>query len=63
VRLRLHGTPTEVAATLAVLPEVLKIADTSPPYPDRPLSTYIRVYLDAAPQTITDATRQPRGTA
>jgi hypothetical protein len=63
VRLRLHGTPTEVAATLTALTEVLTIADISRPYPDRSPSTNIRVYLDAMPRMTTDATRQPRGTA
>jgi hypothetical protein len=63
VRLRLHGTPREVTATLAALPEVLMIADISRPYPDRSPPTYIRVYLDAMPRTTTDATRQQRGTA
>jgi hypothetical protein len=50
MRLRLHGTPPEIAATLTALPEVLTIHTVSRPYLDRPPSTLTRVYLDAAPR-------------
>jgi hypothetical protein len=48
VRIRLHGAPAEIAATLAALAQVLDIAQISRPYPDRPPSTLQRVYLDAS---------------
>jgi hypothetical protein len=47
VRLRLHGTPDEIAATLTALRQTLDIATISRTYPDRPPSTLHRVYLDA----------------
>ena len=49
MRLRLHGTRSELAATLAALAEVLDIQAISRPYPDRPPSTLERIYLDAVP--------------
>jgi hypothetical protein len=50
VRIRLHGTPPEIAAMLAALREVLTITNESRPYPDRPPSALIRVYMDAEPR-------------
>ncbi|MFY1689063.1 hypothetical protein [Plantactinospora sp. WMMB782] len=50
MRIRLHGTPTETAATLAALARVLDIRHQSRPYPDRPPSTLHRIYLDATPR-------------
>ncbi|NIL56243.1 hypothetical protein [Salinispora arenicola] len=50
MRIRLHGTPAETAATLAALAHVLDIHHVSRPYPDRPPSTWHRIYLDAAPR-------------
>ncbi|UWZ38008.1 hypothetical protein Drose_06990 [Dactylosporangium roseum] len=50
MRLRLHGTRPEIAATLAALAEVLDIRTISRHYPDRPPSTLERVYVDAAPR-------------
>jgi hypothetical protein len=49
MRIRLHGTPSENAATLAALAEALDIRTVSRPYPDRPPSTLEHVYLDATP--------------
>jgi hypothetical protein len=48
VRIRLHGTPAEMTATIAALAQVLDIHDQSLPYPDRPPSLFGRVYLDTA---------------
>lgn len=50
VRIRLHGTPTETAAALTALAQVLHIHHASRPYPDRPPSTRHRIYLDATPK-------------
>ncbi len=49
MRIRLHGTPTESAAVLAALAEVLHIRRISRPYPDRPPSGLERIDLDAEP--------------
>jgi hypothetical protein len=46
MRLRLHGTPGEIDATLPVLRAALTVRAESRPYPDRPPSTLVRVYLD-----------------
>jgi hypothetical protein len=46
VRLRLHGTPAEVAAALPLLRAAFCVLDESRPYPDRPPSRLVRVYLD-----------------
>jgi hypothetical protein len=50
MRIRLHGSPSENAATLAALTEVLEIRTVSRPYADRPPSTLERIYLDALPR-------------
>ena len=55
MRIRLHGTPAETAATVAALAQVLDIHDISHPYPDRPPSTLERTYLDATPRTTLEA--------
>ncbi|MEV5690719.1 hypothetical protein [Micromonospora globbae] len=55
MRIRLHGTPAETAATLTALAQVLTIHQVSRPYPDRPPSTWHRIYLDATPR---EETRQ-----
>jgi hypothetical protein len=57
VRLRLHGTRSEIAATLAALAQVLTIHMASRPYPDRPPSTLERVYLDIVPPSMMDGRR------
>jgi hypothetical protein len=36
--------------TIAVLARVLDVRDVSRPYPDRPPSTLVRVYLDTTPR-------------
>ncbi|WP_409074224.1 hypothetical protein [Micromonospora chalcea] len=46
MRIRLHGTP----AALAALAHALTIRQVSRPYPDRPPSTWHRIYLDAVPR-------------
>ena len=46
VRLRLHGTPAEVATALPLLAACFEVVDQSRPYPDRPPSRLVRVYLD-----------------
>jgi hypothetical protein len=46
VRLHLHGTPAEVAAALPLLTTCFEVVDQSRPYPDRPPSRLVRVYLD-----------------
>jgi hypothetical protein len=46
VRLRLHGTPAEVAAALPLLAACFEVAKQSRSYPDRPPSRLVRVYLD-----------------
>jgi hypothetical protein len=48
MRLRLHGTRSEIAATLAALARVLDIHHISRTYPDRPPSTLHRIYLEVA---------------
>ncbi|GGK11546.1 hypothetical protein GCM10010124_00210 [Pilimelia terevasa] len=50
VRIRLHGTPADIAAALPVLAEVLDIHTVSRTYTDRTTSTHARVYLDAEPR-------------
>lgn len=50
VRIRLHGTATELTAALAALTRVLDIHRMSRPYLDRPPSTHHRIYLHATPR-------------
>ncbi|MEV0727721.1 hypothetical protein [Polymorphospora sp. NPDC050346] len=50
MRIRLHGTPTEITATLTALAATLDIRTVSRRYPDRPPSTLERIYLDASPR-------------
>ena len=57
MQLRLHGTRSEIAATLTALARVLTIHTTSRPYPDRPPSTLERVYIHAAPRNTTGDNR------
>ncbi|GGK39604.1 hypothetical protein GCM10010124_35340 [Pilimelia terevasa] len=49
MRIRLHGTPSETAATLTALAEVLDVHTVSCPYPDRTTFTCARVYIEATP--------------
>jgi hypothetical protein len=46
VKVRLHGTPGEVAAATRRLVEVLDVVAVSEPYPDRGASVQVRVYLE-----------------
>lgn len=57
MRIRLHGTPTEMAATVAALDRVLHIHTVSRSYPDRPPSTFERIYIDAEPRNPEDSPR------
>lgn len=45
----MHDTAEECAAAAALISAVLDVLDTSSPYPDRPPSRLVRVYLTAAP--------------
>jgi hypothetical protein len=47
VKLRLHGTPAEVAEAIRRLVQVLDVVAVSEPYPDRGASVLVRVYLEA----------------
>jgi hypothetical protein len=49
MRLRLHGTPAEITAALPLLRACFEVADESRPFPDRPPSRLVRVYLDLGP--------------
>jgi hypothetical protein len=46
VKLRLHGTRTEVAEATRRLVEAFDVVAVSPPYPDRGASVLVRVYLE-----------------
>jgi hypothetical protein len=46
VKLRLHGTPAEVAEATRRLVQVVKVVAVSPPSPDRGASVLVRVYLE-----------------
>jgi hypothetical protein len=46
MKLRLHGTPGEVAEATRRLVEVLDVVAVSEPYPDRGASLLVRVYLE-----------------
>jgi hypothetical protein len=46
VKLRLHGTPGEVAVATRRLVEILDVLAVSGPYPDRGASVLVRVYLE-----------------
>jgi hypothetical protein len=47
MRIRLHGTEDEVQRTADRLAVVLDVLDISRPYPDRPPSRLVRLYLTA----------------
>jgi len=49
MKLRLHGTPVEITATLPLLAAAFEVLDQSHPYPDRPPSRLVRVYLELRP--------------
>jgi hypothetical protein len=46
MKVRLHGTPREVAEATRRLVEVLDVVAISDPYPDRGASVLVRVYLE-----------------
>jgi hypothetical protein len=46
VKVRLHGTPAEVAEATRRLVEVFDVVAVSEPYPDRGTSVLVRVYLE-----------------
>jgi hypothetical protein len=46
MKVRLHGTPGEVAEATRRLVEVLDVVSVSEPYPDRGASVLVRVYLE-----------------
>jgi len=56
VKVRLHGTPAEVAEATRRLLQVLEVVSVSPPYPDRGASVLVRVYLEVR-LDLPDATR------
>jgi hypothetical protein len=47
MRIRLHGTHDECERTAGHLAEHLDVLDISRPYPDRPPSRLVRLYLTA----------------
>ncbi|MFF4407238.1 hypothetical protein [Streptomyces sp. NPDC001404] len=49
MRIRLHGTADECRRTADHLARVLDVLDASRPYPDRPPSRLVRIYLTANP--------------
>ncbi|MFD8034687.1 hypothetical protein ACFV3F_39340 [Streptomyces sp. NPDC059717] len=51
MRIRLHGTEAEVRATADHLARALEVLDISRPYPDRPPSRLVRLYLTITPPT------------
>ena len=61
MRLRLHGTPAEVATALPLLAACFEVVDQSRPYPDRPPSRLVRVYLDLRLPTPAPAGREAAG--
>jgi hypothetical protein len=65
MKVRLHGTPGEVAEATRLLVEVLDVVAVSGPYPDRGASVLVRVYLEvrlhpASPATPTSPGRPAR---
>jgi hypothetical protein len=68
VKVRLHGTPTEVAEATRRLLEVLDVVAVSGPYRDCGPSVLVRVYLEvrldpaapAVPTSPGQAARRPR---
>lgn len=49
MKIRLHGTEPKCRTTAQRLATVLDVLDTSRPYPDRPPSRLVRIYLTIAP--------------
>ena len=49
MRIRLHGIEDQCRATSDAIAAVLEVLDVSRPYPDRPPSRLVRVYLTVTP--------------
>jgi hypothetical protein len=49
MKIRLHGTVADCRTAATSLATVLPVLTTSRPYPDRPPSPYVRIYLDTGP--------------
>jgi hypothetical protein len=49
MKIRLHGTKGECAATAQRIAQVITVLSVSEPYPDRGASVLVRVYLEARP--------------
>lgn len=47
IKIRLHGTPEEIAQAKEVISEAFIIQSISANYPDRGASVYCRSYIDA----------------
>ncbi|SCK05865.1 hypothetical protein [Streptomyces sp. WMMB 322] len=58
MRIRLHGTEDECRPTADHLAEHLDVLDISRPYPDRPPSRLVRLYLTANPPTDAATSRE-----
>jgi hypothetical protein len=59
VKLRLWGTPDEVADATRRLVEVLDVVAVNGPYPDRGASVLVRVYLEVRLDPATPAPPAP----
>jgi hypothetical protein len=53
MKLRLHGTPADIAAALPLLQACFEVTEVSRPYADRPPSRLVRIYLDLQPRATT----------
>lgn len=56
MKVRLHGTPTEVQQAAARLKQVFTVLSVSRAYPDRGASSLVRVYVEITAPTPTPAT-------
>ncbi len=59
MKVRLWGTPDEVAQATRQLVEVLDVVAVSGPSPDRGASVLVRVYLDVRPDPTTTTSGPP----
>lgn len=46
IKMRLQGTPEDLQATIAMLPQLFRVLEVSQPYPNRGTSAYYRCYAD-----------------
>ncbi len=51
MRIRLHGHPDDIAPVVDALYAAVTVHDVSRPYPDRPPSQLVRVYIDGKART------------